>query len=146
MDDDFFPWKKVLNDSLREKLVEKYARSLYDCQHPDAYTKERLATRNIPYLNEEEAQKYGKFKIERCKDINYYGKRPIEKYLIENLLILYHGEWKWLYLESEEGILYFSTDTLNWHRQLIKPQKRPYYDRIHKIKKFKVPIYLENNT
>ena len=48
-------------------------------------------------------------------------------------------EYLFLYIENEEGILYFSTDRLNWFSYNTSPEKRPYHNRIDKLRKFKIP-------
>ncbi len=48
-------------------------------------------------------------------------------------------EYFFFYIENEEGILYFSADKLNWFSYNIQPEKRPYYNRIDKLRKFKIP-------
>lgn len=48
-------------------------------------------------------------------------------------------DYLFYFIENEEGILYFSMDKLNWNKHMIEPKKRPYYGRIKKLRKFKVP-------
>ena len=48
-------------------------------------------------------------------------------------------EYLFYFIENEEGILYFSMDKLNWNKYIIEPKKRPYYNRIKKLRRFRIP-------
>ena len=43
-----------------------------------------------------------------------------------------------VFIESEDGTLYCSMDYLNWHRYMVKPQKRPYFKKIKYLKRFEI--------
>jgi hypothetical protein len=43
------------------------------------------------------------------------------------------------YIEDESGVLYCSVTKTAWYRYNVGPTKRPYYNRIGKLRKFKLP-------
>ncbi len=44
-----------------------------------------------------------------------------------------------LYIEDEHDVLYCSENQFRWVMYQVKPEKRPYYRRISKLRKFKLP-------
>lgn len=48
-------------------------------------------------------------------------------------------ENQFYYVENEESTQYFSMDKYNWYRYLTRSENRPYYKRVDKLRKFKIP-------
>jgi len=45
------------------------------------------------------------------------------------------------YIEDFDGLLYCSIDKMNWFIYLVPYNKRPYYNRIDKLRKFRIPNF-----
>ncbi len=49
---------------------------------------------------------------------------------------------KIFYIETENGTLYISLNLRNWFDWHVRPEERPYRNRIAKLRKFKIPNYI----
>lgn len=91
-------------------------------------------------LKEEDKWKQLLYNIIKGRDIDYeHGK--ISEYLDYPLQRVIYIDIEDLiyYIENEIGMLYCSIDKFRWYRYNVELKERPYYNRIEKLRKFKIP-------
>ena len=64
-----------------------------------------------------------------------YKNGPLIRYLYVDI------EEEIFFIEDIEGGLYCSVDRIHWYTYLVPPEDRPYYQRLDKLRKIKIPNY-----
>lgn len=102
-------------------LLEKYISEILYFKNNDKW--EEVLSHSI-YSYEKELDHGKEYIYKNC---------PLIKYIYVDI------EEEIFYIEDIDGGLYCSVDRIRWYTYLVPPKDRPYYQRVDKLRKIKIP-------